>query len=97
MKWGITRIHALVPRKSRDYGGKALGLAVLARAGFPVLPAFAVPGVVADEFIASLLGPDERLDALLEDPSRQLRRDAAQGEGARVTARVQDAPARAGA
>ena len=22
MKWGITRIHALVPRKSRDYGGK---------------------------------------------------------------------------
>ena len=39
----IRRIETLVPKRAADYGGKACHLAKLARAGFPVPAAFAVP------------------------------------------------------
>lgn len=68
MTHGIRRIHSLVPRKAQDYGGKARGLSVLARAGFPVPPAFAVPGALAETVIEAAVPTEDRLPALLAEP-----------------------------
>ena len=48
MALDIVRIERLVTRKAEDHGGKAKSLARLARAGFPVAPAYVVPGVVSE-------------------------------------------------
>lgn len=61
----IRRIETLVPKKATDYGGKACHLAKLARAGFPVPAAFAVPAAVPEALFAERLGVEDRPAALL--------------------------------
>ncbi len=61
----IRRIETLVPKRSADYGGKACHLAKLARAGFPVPAAFAIPASVAEALFAERLGVEDRPAALL--------------------------------
>lgn len=61
----IRRIETLVPRRAAQYGGKARHLAQLARAGFPVPAAFAIPATVADELFEERLAAEDRPNALL--------------------------------
>ncbi|KPK13745.1 MAG: hypothetical protein AMJ62_14545 [Myxococcales bacterium SG8_38] len=58
----------MVPRRASGYGGKARNLAALARAGFPVPVAYAMPGWVADSFLSSVLDIADRPRALLRSP-----------------------------
>lgn len=69
MALDIVRIERLVTRKAEDHGGKAKSLARLARAGFPVAPAYVVPGVVGERFLEQALSAGQRLPALLADPN----------------------------
>ena len=64
----LKRIESVVPRRASGYGGKARGLAALARAGFPVPAAYAMPGWVGDSFFASVLDVPDRPRALLRTP-----------------------------
>ncbi len=64
----LKRIESVVPRKASGYGGKARGLAALARAGFPVPAAYAMPGWVGDSFFSSVLEIEDRPRALLNAP-----------------------------
>jgi phosphohistidine swiveling domain-containing protein len=64
----LKRIESVVPRRSSGYGGKARGLAALARAGFPVPAAYAMPGWVGDSFFSSVLEIEDRPRALLHSP-----------------------------
>ena len=64
----LKRIESVVPRRATGYGGKARGLAALARAGFPVPAAYAMPGWVADSFYSSVLEIADRPRALLREP-----------------------------
>ena len=64
----LKRIESVVPRRASGYGGKARGLAALARAGFPVPAAYAMPGWVGDSFYSSTLDVAERPRALLRTP-----------------------------
>ncbi len=64
----LKRIESVVPRKASGYGGKARGLAALARAGFPVPAAYAMPGWVGDAFFSSVLDIADRPRALLGSP-----------------------------
>lgn len=64
----LKRIESIVPRRAAGYGGKARGLAALARAGFPVPAAYAMPGWVGDSFFASVLDIADRPRALLRSP-----------------------------
>jgi len=64
----LKRIESVVPRRAAGYGGKARGLAALARAGFPVPAAYAMPGWVGDSFFASVLDVADRPRALLREP-----------------------------
>ena len=64
----LKRIESVVPRKASGYGGKARGLAALARAGFPVPAAYAMPGWVGDSFFSSVLEIEDRPSALLNTP-----------------------------
>jgi len=64
----LKRIESVVPRKASGYGGKARGLAALARAGFPVPAAYAMPGWVGDSFFSSVLEIEDRPRALLSTP-----------------------------
>jgi phosphoenolpyruvate synthase/pyruvate phosphate dikinase len=61
----IRRIETLVPKRAADYGGKACHLAKLARAGFPVPAAIAIPAAVAEALFAERLGVEDRPAALL--------------------------------
>lgn len=61
----LKRIESVVPRRAAGYGGKARGLAALARAGFPVPAAYAMPGWVGDSFFSSVLDVEDRPRALL--------------------------------
>ncbi|MBT8464189.1 MAG: hypothetical protein HKN97_13270 [Myxococcales bacterium] len=58
----------MVPRRAYGFGGKARGLAALARAGFPVPAAYAMPGWVGDSFFSSVLDIADRPRALLRTP-----------------------------
>jgi len=64
----LKRIESVVPRRAAGYGGKARGLAALARAGFPVPAAYAMPGWVGDSFFSSVLEIADRPRALLQTP-----------------------------
>jgi phosphohistidine swiveling domain-containing protein len=64
----LKRIESVVARKASGYGGKARGLAALARAGFPVPAAYAMPGWVGDSFFSSVLEIEDRPRALLNSP-----------------------------
>jgi pyruvate,water dikinase len=64
----LKRIESVVPRRASGYGGKARGLAALARGGFPVPAAYAMPGWVADSFFSSVLEIADRPRALLRTP-----------------------------
>ena len=64
----LKRIESVVPRRASGYGGKARGLAALARAGFPVPAAYAMPGWVGDSFYSSVLDVADRPRALLREP-----------------------------
>ncbi len=64
----LKRIESVVPRRSSGYGGKARSLAALARAGFPVPAAYAMPGWVGDSFYSSVLDIADRPRALLRRP-----------------------------
>ncbi|MCZ6806576.1 MAG: PEP-utilizing enzyme [Deltaproteobacteria bacterium] len=64
----LKRIELVVPRRAAGYGGKTRGLAALARAGFPVPAAYAMPGWVADSFFTSVLDVADRPRALLRTP-----------------------------
>lgn len=64
----LKRIESVVPRRASGYGGKARNLAALARAGFPVPVAYAMPGWVADSFLSSVLDIADRPRALLRSP-----------------------------
>ncbi|MFW2389443.1 MAG: PEP/pyruvate-binding domain-containing protein [Polyangiales bacterium] len=64
----LKRIESVVPRRASGYGGKARGLATLARAGFPVPAAYAMPGWVGDSFFSSVLEIEDRPRALLGAP-----------------------------
>jgi rifampicin phosphotransferase len=68
-------VETIVPRRSQGYGGKAKNLAALARAGFPVPPAYALPAEASHEFFAGGLPERDRPDVLLSgtaspDPQR---------------------------
>ena len=64
----LKRIESVVPRRAAGYGGKTRGLATLARAGFPVPAAYAMPGWVADSFFTTVLDVADRPRALLRTP-----------------------------
>jgi pyruvate,water dikinase len=64
----LKRIESVVPRRASGYGGKARSLAALARAGFPVPAAYAMPGWVGDSFYSSVLEIADRPRALLREP-----------------------------
>jgi len=64
----LKRIESVVPRRASGYGGKARGLAALARAGFPVPAAYAMPGWVGDSFYSTVLDIADRPRALLREP-----------------------------
>ena len=64
----LKRIESVVPRRASGYGGKARSLAALARAGFPVPAAYAMPGWVGDSFFSSALPIADRPRALLGTP-----------------------------
>jgi len=64
----LKRIESVVPRRATGYGGKARSLAALARAGFPVPAAYAMPGWVGDSFYSSVLDIADRPRALLREP-----------------------------
>jgi len=64
----LKRIESVVPRRASGYGGKARSLAALARAGFPVPAAYAMPGWVGDSFFSSVLAIEDRPRALLNSP-----------------------------
>ena len=61
----LRRVETLVPRRALGYGGKARNLAALARAGFPVPAAYAMPASAGEEFLRGVLDPDEMPSALL--------------------------------
>ncbi|MFW6050110.1 MAG: PEP/pyruvate-binding domain-containing protein [Myxococcota bacterium] len=63
----LRRVEAIVPRRSEGYGGKAKNLAALARAGFPVPPAYALVGAAGQEFFERALPERDRLPSLLAD------------------------------
>jgi phosphohistidine swiveling domain-containing protein len=61
----LRRIESIVPRRAEGFGGKARGLAALARAGFPVPAAYAIAGAAADDHAAAVLSAADRIGALL--------------------------------
>src|SRR5262245_38356448 len=63
-RW-VRRVESIVPRKAREFGGKARNLAVLARAGFPVPAGFAVSIGACEQVFETLLPEADRPAALL--------------------------------
>ncbi|MEM9074858.1 MAG: PEP/pyruvate-binding domain-containing protein, partial [Myxococcota bacterium] len=82
----LRRVETLVPRRAAGYGGKARNLAALARAGFPVPAAYAMSGGVCEDFLRTVLSPDEMPSALLKARVT----DAARLET--IASKVRDAP-----
>jgi len=68
----LRRIESIVPRRAEGFGGKARGLAALARAGFPVPAAFAIAGAAAEEHAAAALPLADRIGALLAAPESEV-------------------------
>jgi pyruvate,water dikinase len=70
----LRRVESIVPRWAREYGGKARNLAALARAGFPVPAALALPGSVCTDVLSSELSSEDQPSALVAaghvDPER---------------------------
>lgn len=84
----LRRVETIVPRRSAGFGGKAKNLAALARAGFPVPAAWALPGSTCAEFLAHVLPDGDRLAPLLAlDPADV---DPARLEA--IASRVRSAP-----
>ncbi len=65
MPRALRRIETITPRRAAAFGGKARHLAKLARAGFPVPPAYAVPAELAEAFFTENLAVEDRLGTLL--------------------------------
>jgi pyruvate,water dikinase len=59
-------IEAIVPRRAQAYGEFVRRAALLARAGLPLPPGYAVGRGPADAFYADTLPPERRLEALLD-------------------------------
>lgn len=64
----LKRVDSLVPRRAAAYGGKAKGLAALARGGFPVPRAYALPVDAFERHCAAHLPADALPDRLLRQP-----------------------------
>ncbi|MEM9193766.1 MAG: PEP/pyruvate-binding domain-containing protein [Myxococcota bacterium] len=64
----LRRVEAIIVRRGNAYGGKACNLAALARAGFPVPAAYALPGEVCQDVLQHVLLPSEQLEELLRIP-----------------------------
>jgi pyruvate,water dikinase len=82
----LRRIESIVPRRSEGFGGKARGLAALARAGFPVPAAYALAGDAAAAHAAVALPPGDRIEALLEAPESAVSAARLESIAARVRA-----------
>ncbi len=82
----LRRIETIVPRRSEGFGGKARGLAALARAGFPVPAAYALAGDAAEAHSAEALAPADRIAALLEAPESAVSAQRLEEIAARVRA-----------
>lgn len=65
----VRRVETIVPRRAREYGGKARNLARLARAGFPIPAAYAMPSTVCARVLGAALDRDEQIAALIADPN----------------------------
>lgn len=74
-----------MPRRAAQFGGKARGLAALARAGFPVPAAYALSGIACETFFRANLEPHELPSALLTSDVTTAELDA-------IAARVRKAP-----
>ncbi len=61
----LRRVESIVPKRAAGFGGKAQNLAVLARGGFPVPAAYAVPGSACELFLRAVLPARDRPSALL--------------------------------
>ena len=64
----VKPIDSLVPRRAAAYGGKARGLAALARGGFPVPRAYAISGACFVEHCERHLPRDAQPTVLLRQP-----------------------------
>lgn len=86
MARALKRIESIVPRRAVGFGGKALGLATLARAGFPVPAGYAMPGWVCESFCRQILPEDDRPKALVQAAEVDAERLS------QIAKRVRDAP-----
>lgn len=66
------RIESIVPRRAHGFGGKASNLAALARAGFPVPAAYALPAEAFRTFVDASLPERDRPAALLAEPAESV-------------------------
>ncbi|NOY92381.1 MAG: phosphoenolpyruvate synthase [Deltaproteobacteria bacterium] len=82
------RVESISARRASAYGGKARSVAALARAGFRVPAAWALPTASADAFFASALSAEDRVVALLSAPASTLSEERL----ATIAARVRSAP-----
>jgi len=82
------RVETISARRASAYGGKARSVAALARAGFRVPAAWALPTASADDFLAAALPEEDRAAALLSAPSSMLSEERLE----RIAARVRAAP-----
>src|SRR5690554_4948211 len=62
----IRPIEQLSPRRAADFGGKAKGLALMARGAFPIPRAFAISAGAADAHFAKVLDEASLPEALIE-------------------------------
>ncbi len=70
MRRSARPIEAIPPRRGADYGGKAQRLAVLARAGFPVPAAWAIPIEAGRIVLRSALGEEGEPEQILRVAAR---------------------------
>lgn len=82
----LRRVESLAPRRATAFGGKARGLAALARGGFPVPAAYALSGQACEAFFRAELEPDELPSALLDAE------DVSADRLASIAAKVRAAP-----
>lgn len=84
----LRRVETIVPRRAHGYGGKGRNLAALARAGFPVPAAYALPGSACEEFLHATLPERDLPASLLATPGA----DEDETRLADIAARVRAAP-----